>query len=106
MLELLWNYGGFYLAYVALVSVVSFVAYGIDKRRASSSDSSQRISERTLHTIDLLGGWPGGYWGRRVFRHKTLKRSFVIAFWVTVVLHLAMVMAVCWLIHMMFFQQT
>lgn len=102
MLDLLWSYGGFYLLYLALASAVSFVTYGIDKRRASSSDSTQRISERTLHLIDLAGGWPGGYWGRRVFRHKTLKRSFVIGFWMTVVLHLAIVIAVCWLAHTLF----
>lgn len=39
----------------------------------------------------LLGGWPGALLGQRQFRHKTKKLSFLIVFWLVVVLHVAIV---------------
>ncbi|WP_417744518.1 DUF1294 domain-containing protein [Rosistilla oblonga] len=78
-----------YAVVMLILSLLSFASYGWDKRQARVD--RQRISERRLHTIDLLGGWPGGWVGRRTFRHKTSKRSFVIVFWMTVVLNLSLV---------------
>ena len=68
------------------MSLASFIAYAIDKRRAQSD--SFRIPERSLHLLDLLGGWPGGWIARRTLRHKTRKASFVVKYWITVVIHL------------------
>lgn len=67
------------------LSVVTFVAYRQDKRRAQLGE--WRIPESTLHVLDLLGGWPGAFLGQRWFRHKTAKRSFQFVFWCIVVLH-------------------
>ena len=78
-----------YLGFVFVMSVVSFVAYGLDKRRAGNS--SRRIPENTLHLLAFLGGWPGALLGQRQFRHKTKKVSFLIVFWLVVVLHIAIV---------------
>ncbi|WP_235908957.1 DUF1294 domain-containing protein [Roseiconus nitratireducens] len=78
-----------YAVTITMLSVASFTLYGMDKRRAQLD--GPRIPERTLHTVDLVGGWPGGWLARRVFRHKTRKLSFVVAFWLTVVLHLGCV---------------
>ena len=47
-----WVVGGY-----ALVSIVTFVVYGFDKRRAVHG--GRRVPERTLHGLELLGGWPG-----------------------------------------------
>lgn len=69
-----------------IVSVISFVAYAMDKRAARKE--KQRIPEKTLHIFDLLGGWPGGMLAMKLVRHKTQKRSFLIVFWITVVIHL------------------
>jgi len=71
------------------LSPISFLAYGWDKRRARRERS--RLSERSLHMLDVLGGWPGGWLGRRYFRHKTQKRSFRIVFGLTVGIHVACV---------------
>lgn len=78
-----------YLGTVALLSVVSFVAYGADKNQAANG--GRRIRERTLHLIAFLGGWPGAWLAQRHFRHKTRKRSFLIVFWLVVVMHTAIV---------------
>jgi len=67
----------------------SLALYAIDKRRARVG--ARRVRERTLHTADLLGGWPGGLIARRALRHKTRARRFVRVFWVTVLTHLALV---------------
>ena len=78
-----------YLGLVAVTSVASFAAYGLDKRRASIG--GRRVSERTLHLLAALGGWPGALLAQRQFRHKTRKVPFLIAFWAVVVLHVTVV---------------
>ena len=78
-----------YLCLVVALSSISFAAYGWDKRQAVHA--RHRVAERTLHLLDVLGGWPGGWLGQRYFRHKTKKLSFRIRFWLTVMLHLAIV---------------
>lgn len=65
-----------------VVSLATFVVYGIDKRRAKQE--ADRVSEKTLHVLALLGGWPGAIAGQKLFRHKTSKRSFRLVFWLTV----------------------
>ncbi|MCB5208146.1 DUF1294 domain-containing protein [Methylovorus mays] len=72
---------GLYLA----ASVVTFGAYAIDK--SAARHHRQRTAENTLHLLALLGGWPGALAGQRLFRHKTAKRSFMIIFWVTVLIN-------------------
>ena len=74
------------LAY-AVVSLITFVAIGCDKRRARKGGS--RVRESTLHLLELAGGWPGSLAGQRMFHHKTRKRSYQAVFWLIVVLHAA-----------------
>lgn len=74
------------LLYLVLgMSLVSFLAYGWDKRAAQRA--GQRTPEATLLGFDLLGGWPGGLFAQRVFRHKTRKVSFQRRYWLAVSLH-------------------
>ncbi len=65
-----------------LLSIVAFLAYRSDKRRAQAGDA--RVPESTLHLLALAGGWPGAFLAQRTFRHKTSKASFQLVFWVTV----------------------
>ena len=73
------------LGWYGLVSVATFLAYGWDKR--SSIRQRRRTPERTLHLMELCGGWPGAWAGQQVFRHKRRKREFMLVFWATVALH-------------------
>ena len=79
------------LAYVAgayvLMSLVTFAAYGIDKRRAQRG--LRRIPESRLHALALLGGWPGAYLGRLRFLHKTRKLGFSLVLHAIALLHVA-----------------
>lgn len=79
----------------AVMSVVTFAAFWADKRRARRG--TWRIPERTLHTMELLGGWPGALAGRRVLRHKSVKRSYSAVLWLIVALHAAGWAAWAWL---------
>jgi uncharacterized membrane protein YsdA (DUF1294 family) len=66
-----------------VMTIATMVVYGVDKRRANLE--GQRIPERTLHILSLLGGWPGAILGQKFFRHKTVKKSFRLVFWLTVI---------------------
>jgi uncharacterized membrane protein YsdA (DUF1294 family)/cold shock CspA family protein len=72
---------GIYLA----ASAISFFTYWIDKWAAKRG--SRRIQELTLHLWALAGGWPGALIAQQLFRHKSRKRSFRIAFWITVLVN-------------------
>ena len=75
------------LVVYGLMSLVTLALLGWDKRRARRS--GLRVSERTLHTVELLGGWPGSLLGSRWFRHKTQKLSYRLVRWIIVLLHVA-----------------
>ena len=65
-----------------IVSLICFVLYAIDKRRAKLG--GWRISERILLFWGFIGGWPGAIVAHQTLRHKTAKASFRRAFWATV----------------------
>ena len=58
---------------ICLVSVITFVMFGVDKRRAVKH--GWRISESTLLMFSVLGGI-GGFLGMLFFHHKTRKWKF------------------------------
>ena len=71
----------------AVVSLVTFVTYGLDKRAAKRGDS--RVPEARLHLLELCGGWPGALIAQQVFRHKRRKTRFLVVTWGIVLLHAA-----------------
>ena len=80
----------FALGYLGM-SLVCAVAYWMDKTAAQKGQ--WRIPEITLLTLGLFGGWPGAIVAQQTLRHKTSKVSFRIAFWMTVVLNVAVFLA-------------
>lgn len=77
------------LGYVVM-SVVSYIAYVLDKD-AAGKPRRQRIAEKTLHLLDLLGGWPGALIAQQQIGHKTVKASFQAGFRLSVLANLAAV---------------
>jgi len=61
----------------AMINVISFSLYGIDKRRAKRN--RWRIRESVLLGVTWLMGGVGAWAGMRVFRHKTKHTAFVIS---------------------------
>lgn len=87
-----WGLPGWvWLAY-GLGSVVCFLAYAFDKSAATAG--RWRTPERTLLLLGLAGGWPGGLVAQHLLRHKTAKPAFRAAFWATVALNVAGLLAV------------
>ena len=79
------------VAYLAL-GVVSIIVYWFDKRAAEAG--RWRVSERSLHTIDLIGGIAGGLVAQQLLRHKTSKQSFAVVTGMIALLHIAILTAV------------
>ena len=71
MTQFLLEYAPYYLV---VINFVAFAAFGIDKSLAEHGQ--RRISESNLLGWATLGGTPGAYAGRHLFRHKTRKQSF------------------------------
>lgn len=83
-----------YLGLLAVMSVVTFTMYAWDKRRARRQ--GWRVTEKSLHLAELLGGWPGGMAGRWLLRHKSRKLSFRAVSWAIVALHVGLIGAWVW----------
>lgn len=78
-------------AYPAL-SALTFLVYALDK--SAAQQGRWRTSEKTLHLLALLGGWPGALVAQQVLRHKSSKAAFRAVFWGTAVFN---VLAFWWL---------
>lgn len=66
-------------------SIVTFIAYDIDK--SAAQNNRWRIKESTLHLFGLAGGWPGALLAQKTLRHKSKKQEFQTVFWVTVLVN-------------------
>jgi len=75
------------LGMYVFLSALLFTTYGADKDAAQRH--RWRTSEATLHSLALMGGWPGGLVAQRVYRHKTRKQPFQAIFWGTVIVNCA-----------------
>jgi uncharacterized membrane protein YsdA (DUF1294 family) len=78
-----------YLIWLAILSVFTFILYGYDK--AQSKMGGSRVPELFLHGFALLGGFPGGWVGRAIFRHKTKKKVFLVVLGLSTAIHLGLV---------------
>jgi uncharacterized membrane protein YsdA (DUF1294 family) len=65
--------------YIGAISSITFLFYGYDKMQARNE--MWRVRESTLHTLALVGGWPGALAGMHYFQHKTKKTGFQVVFW-------------------------
>ncbi|EHA16927.1 DUF1294 domain-containing protein [Halomonas sp. HAL1] len=75
------------VAFYAVVSMLAYITYAIDKK--SAINNRRRVSEKTLHLLGVVGGWPGAFLAQQRLRHKTQKTAFQATFWLTVVVNLA-----------------
>jgi uncharacterized membrane protein YsdA (DUF1294 family) len=58
-----------YPVWVIAWSVTTFTIYGLDKALARAN--GPRVPEPLMHVLSLIGGFPGGWLGMALFRHKT-----------------------------------
>ena len=76
------------LAVLVIMSVIAFITYGIDKRKAVRK--KWRIPEATLLLLAFLGGGIGALLGMIFFHHKTRKWKFKILVPLFMILQLAL----------------
>ena len=81
------------LIYLAIITVVTFFAYGIDKWKAQHN--RWRIPESVLLGLAAIGGSVGAWLGMKVWRHKTQHKKF--KYGVPVIL-MVQVVVVIWLL--------
>ena len=81
------------LSWLVSANLVTFLAYGYDKRIAGSGRT--RIPERTLLTLVFVGGSLGAFIGMHLFHHKTAKSSFQVRFWAIVAVQV-LILIVYW----------
>ena len=70
-----------------VMSLVTFIAYGVDKYAAIKG--YWRIKENTLQLLSLVGGWPGAFVAQRLLRHKCSKSSFKRIYYLSLIINLS-----------------
>jgi len=91
MLHFLKEYWEILLILSAIINLITFCTFGIDKRRARKE--KRRIRERTLFLLSAVGGSVGAIFAMRVFHHKTLHRSFRYGIPAILIAQIALVVA-------------
>lgn len=71
--------------YVAM-SLLAYLLYAGDK--SCAKQGKRRIPEKTLHLVEMVGGWPGAFIAQQHLNHKSTKKSYQIQFWLIVAAHL------------------
>ena len=90
------------LIYLAVINVVTFFVYGIDKWRSTSGrllptgrkkakKSKWRIRETALLGLAVLGGSIGAWLGMKVWHHKTLHKKFKYGVPAIIIVQLALI---------------
>jgi uncharacterized membrane protein YsdA (DUF1294 family) len=65
-----------FIIILIIFNLITFVIFGIDKLLARAK--RQRIREKTLITMAIVGGSVGAVFGQKLFRHKTLKFPYIL----------------------------
>ena len=83
-----------YASYLVLLSLITFIAYGVDKKKAKSG--KWRTKEKALLLLSFLGGAFGGYPAMLVFRHKTKSEHwyFTAVNWLGLIIHTALMILI------------
>ncbi|MFH1086199.1 MAG: DUF1294 domain-containing protein [Chloroflexota bacterium] len=75
-----------WVAWLIAVSLITFLVFGYDKLMARLGRG--RVPEAVLLGLAAIGGSLGALAAMPVWRHKTAKQSFRVAFWAIVVVQL------------------
>ncbi len=75
-------------------SVAAFGAFAWDKLAARTG--RRRLRERTLHILELVGGWPGALAAIFWLRHKSSKAPFLLVTFLIMAAHV--IAAMVWML--------
>ena len=82
------------LIYLAVINVVTFFMYGIDKWKAKKS--KWRIRETALLGLAVLGGSIGAWLGMKVWHHKTQHKKFRFGVPAIIIIQLSIIVLLEW----------
>lgn len=82
------------LIYFALINLLAFIMFWVDKRAAQNGQ--WRISEKALIIVSMLGGSVGSLISMKTFRHKTKKMKFVLGIPIILILQIAFIIYMCY----------
>ena len=89
-----------YLGLIILMSIITFILYAIDKKRAIKN--KWRIKEATLLLSSFLLGSIGGLIGMYGLRHKTQHWYFVVVNFLSLIIHIILGVVIYIIIGVMF----
>ena len=72
--------------YFLILNTIAFIQIAYDKNLAKTQ--KQRISERSLLGFVFIGGTIGSGLAMLIFRHKTAKKSYLLKFWLIVIVQI------------------
>lgn len=75
-----------FLIYLAIINIVTFIVYGLDKFLAIKEKS--RVKIITLLILAFLGGELGGLLAMKIFHHKTNKDYFSVGLPLILLMHI------------------
>ncbi|MBF5005833.1 DUF1294 domain-containing protein [Diaphorobacter caeni] len=75
------------LGAMLVLNLVTFMVYALDKSAAQSG--RWRTSEKQLHLMAVLGGWPAAWFAQQALRHKSSKQEFRTVYWLTLLVNVA-----------------
>ena len=77
--------------YLWAISIISLVVTVVDKHRAVTGNSRNRIPERTLITLSMLGGSVAMLLTMYIIRHKTQKPKFMLGIPIIIALQIGII---------------
>ena len=77
------------LIYLAVINVVTFFMYGVDKWKVKKS--KWRIREASLLGLAVLGGSIGAWLGMKAWHHKTQHKKFKYGVPIIIIVQLALI---------------
>ena len=83
------------LSWFIFITLVTFIFFGIDKKRAIND--ATRIPEATLFFLTFILGTIGTLAGMAVFRHKISKESFKIRIFLIVIFQVILIILILYL---------
>jgi len=83
------------LIYLAMINVVTFFVYGIDKWK--SQHNRWRVPESMLLGLAAIGGSVGAWLGMKAWHHKTQHKKFKYGVPVILVVQVALVIVILYL---------
>lgn len=88
-----------YASWLVLLSIITFIAYGVDKNKAKKG--KYRTKEKTLLCLSFFGGAFGGFPAMLIFRHKTKAEHwyFTAVNILGIALHTAAMLIIVFVIH-------